>query len=1023
MAPFRRWLTGLALLTLAAAALLGAAPYQPARAAGTAAAGLDILAGRVPVIDGDCSDFSDVTPLTFADASGTGKIFLKFADPQLYVCLNGSLGSFKGRFARLYLDPQGNGAGYEFAAKDDYALQVGIPDGINATFNGTDVANGYTANAALAGSWNGKTKADANGESVEWSVDYKNFGIQPCQLFGLAGYHHWLTGIGDDYGWPSKQWFDQPRTWQLARINTGQCGGQNGRIAYIYRGATGPAAAFYNLLNGAGYTVDLITLSSVMTTVFSTPASGPNYELILIADDSGSLERWGSTAPPPDISADQVNRIRAANIPIIGLGEGGYAFFGKLGLYIGWPNGWHGPNDRVKRAAGAPAAYYTGIAGDPVQLYGAAVNEVGVYLNAPPSDVQAIGLEVASNDHAGIIQQGCRLLWGFSGDPSAMSANGTAMFLNAVNYMHVFQCAPEPPPPVECVVTKSADPATGSPVTPGQIIKYTITYTNCRPEPVKLADSIPADTIYVPGSASDGIAPGADGSLIWTIPATPNPGSSGTKTFRVRVSDTQCHNQRTVNNRAGLLIPGQLPVTSNVVTHPVTCPPITLPNNDPPYAEQEVQIHPYPLITGTPSAISVRLSNSSNTAQAVRVSFQTSPQRFGIGINFATFDSRLVTLPAHGNAIVTSSYTPVSSGHYCIQIKIEDASPTPQYAPIYTWRNLDVTEDLQAGVPDTLPFKVANPTGATANITLVVDNTCPGWSASVAPTTLTNVGPNGGDVRDATLTVTPPSPATLGSGCHIDVQGWIGDTLIGGIRKLDVPPVHLPTDIAPPWLEPEISVSPNPPVAGQPAQICVALQNPLNVAKNVTLEYAVADFGAGIAFTTLATRNLALPANSNANYCTPWTPSSSGTLHRCIQITLKQPGYRDMHSQLNIDLRRISIVTLLQLDIPLGVRNPDGVPHRLELRPTLYGLDPLWRIRWLGDPPPDQIGANQTLNLRLGFERIAQAGLQPAQFGIGTRTFGDEQRVDVAVVLDGVETGGFTIKLQDGSMFLPITRR
>ena len=51
----------------------------------------------------------------------------------------------------------------------------------------------------------------------------------------------------------------------------------------------------------------------------------------------------------------------------------------------------------------------------------------------------------------------------------------------------------------------AAASAAGRPVTPvtlGQIIQYVITYTNCTQAVVKLVDSIPADTIYVPGSAS-----------------------------------------------------------------------------------------------------------------------------------------------------------------------------------------------------------------------------------------------------------------------------------------------------------------------------------------------------------------------------------------------------------------------------------------------------------------------------------------------------------------------------------------
>jgi hypothetical protein len=381
--------------------------------------------------------------------------------------------------------------------------------------------------------------------------------------------------------------------------------------------------------------------------------------------------------------------------------------------------------------------------------------------------------------------------------------------------------------------------------------------------------------------------------------------------------------------------------------------------------------------------------------------------------------------------IVESTFTPVSSGHYCIQIKIEDNSPNPKYKPIYTQRNLDVNESLKPGVKDDLVFKVANPLTTTANINLVVINTCPGWIATVSPAVLAAVGPNGSDVRNATLSVTPPNPVILGSGCHIDVQGWIGDKLIGGIRKLDVPPVHLPTGVNPPWLEPEISLVPNPPIVGQPAQICVELQNPTALPRTVTLVYAVADFGAGIPFTTVGTKVVTLPPFSNAKYCINWTPSTGGTLHRCIQITLKQPGYQDMRSQRNIDLKPARPNKLDLLDFTFKVRNPDLVPHTLELSPTIYGIDPFWEIKFItdpGDPPPDVILPGQTLNLHMllvpAVQKTQLFGAAPTQAEPPSDyRFGDVSRVDVGILLDGEQVGGITAELSSSRILLPIIIR
>jgi uncharacterized repeat protein (TIGR01451 family) len=1017
---------------------LSSAPAAPLAALPGAAAGgvLSIpVSGVTPTLDAACADdYADAAALPYADLGGAaGKVSLKVAGDQLYVCVQAAPGSFKNRYGAVYLDPQGDGAGYTFAQKNDYALAAGVPGASdpasNGTFNGTGVANGYVPNSDLSGVWEARTIATANNETFEYKISAGRFFIKPCAIFGIAAYHHWVRDVGDDYGWPSNQYFDQPRTWQLARIDDGKCGTRTqGRIAYVYRGDRGSSSSFYNLLTANGYSVDLIPLGAVLTTDFSL------YQLTVIADDTGSLDQWGSAG-----STDaQIAKITAPNRPILGLGEGGYAFYGRLGLFIGWPNGWHGPQQLVFRDPGAPAAYYSSpndlSALSAVTLYTEPNNTVGIFLGEKgslvPSDAFVIGREPPNpipngtpSDHAPLIMQRCYGLWGYSGNPLIMTDNGQKLFVNAVQYTRTFQCPqPQTPPPDTCVkISKSADPPEGTPVAPGQVIRYTITYVfsnnpDCANRTAKIIDVVPADTIFVPGSASGGAAPGPDGALIW--PVAPAAGDQ-TLTFKVLVQDTLCRGQSKVLNRAQLLRPDVATLFSNPVVHPASCPPIGLPNDQPPYAEREVEITPYPLVTGTPSLIKVRLTNSSATPQAVTVSFATSPQRFGIGIPFSDFSTRSVVIPALGSAVVQTTFTPVSSGHYCIQIKIQGSG----FKPIFTYRNLDVTEDLTPGKPDDLVFKVANPTASAADITLVVVNTCPGWSAVVSPALLAAVGPNGADVRDATLTVTPPNPVTLGSACAIDVQGWIGDTLIGGIRKLDVPPVHLPHDVNPPWLEPEISVKPNPPSPGLPAQICIQLQNPLGITRVVTVEFSVADFGAGVPFTPVATQQFTLPPNSLNNYCVSWTPATSGTLHRCIQVVLKQPGYKDQRSQRNVDLRRAPLRDLSALDVPIVIHNDDLVPHKLTIDPRLIGIDPFWQPRIIidpGDPPPEQIGAGETLNLRLRLQAtpaLAAAGA-PSDFG-----YGDESRVDVSVKFDGEEISGFTVLLETPKIYLPIARR
>jgi len=968
-----------------------------------------------PKMDGSCTDYPGAVTRTFMDGNGlSASVFLVHNGLYLYVCIAAQPGTNPERFASLYLDPNGDGSNYIFSQQDDFAFHNSTT-GALTSFRGSGVANGYQPDPSLDPfvATNANT---SGGDGFEYQVDLHglDFGLG-CQLFGIATYHHWFAFSGDDYGWPSNHWFDQPRTWQLARLDDPQCTDlPGGQIAYVYRGNTPDASSYYNLLFNAGYMVTLIPLGNVLTTDFSI------YNLILIADDTGSLDQWGSSG----FTDAQVAQITSPNKPIIGLGEGGYAFFGRVGLFIGWPHGWHGPQDSMLKYGGPlDPSFFAGIPSNPVQTYLQPENSADIYVKADivPADVFPIGLEVPPEDHSSLILQGCRLLWGNSGNPYMMTTDGQTVFLNGVLFMRNFQC---PPPPTQpCIsIVKEADPASGTTVTPGQVIHYILTITLSKDpscdyvQSAVAVDSVPYGTTFIPGSASDGTSPGADGALVWNFPisfASP----VVTKEFSVVVTNAACDNF-VVANYATVQILGADPYMSNTVTHKVQCQPIGLPHRQPDFAEEEITVDPYPLIVGHPSTIKVRITNFTAIDQPVNVAFQTSPDHFGIGLSYSTFDSKSVMIPANGQVIVAGNLVPAASGHWCIQIVVTGPALNE---PLVTQSNLDVTEDLLPGVPDTLTFMVGNPTPNTADVLLVVDNTCPGWSAVItdpAGGVLPNMAPS--EVREAALQVIPPDPVTFGSGCHIDVQGWIGNTLIGGIRKLDVPPVHLPTNINPPWEEPEISFYPNPPVVGQPTQFCIELQNPLGYNRSVTLDYAIADFGAGMGFTPVQSQDFTLPPYSIAKYCITWTPSAGGTLHRCALVTLHQDGYQDETSQRNVDLVKVPLSGLGQIDVPFFVGNPDLVTHTLTIEPVLFGIDPFWHVQILPDPPPD-LGPGESMMLHLGFMGGGVEGVTAPTAALVP--YGDSQRVEVAILLDGMQVGGFTIELAARYNFMPLMSR
>ena len=242
-----------------------------------------------------------------------------------------------------------------------------------------------------------------------------------------------------------------------------------GDIAYVLSKDTISAAAFEALLKSEGYSVDLIPLSKVLATDF-TP-----YQMIVIADDTGSLGTWGD-------AAGQVKQIMAGQRPIIGLGEGGYAFFGQMKLAIGHGNGWHRSE---KAVIGKPALLYyqkpydlTGALAAPLDLYTDEVGEVGIHLPEPIADVIPLGREPNNKTHYPLIAQKvlvtrvrgkiCHQLWGFDGNPRQMTKAGQQLFANAVNF-GLSACSderPQDPTPTQTptVTPTRTPPPTWTPV-------------------------------------------------------------------------------------------------------------------------------------------------------------------------------------------------------------------------------------------------------------------------------------------------------------------------------------------------------------------------------------------------------------------------------------------------------------------------------------------------------------------------------------------------------------------------------
>jgi len=418
---------GPAQATSAAAVRQSVQPKSILTPSSTSIGILNIPQTDVPIkVDGQCNDaaYASAFSQTFTDGGGSGTVLMVHTATKLIICMIGTAGTFSQRSGAVYLDPQGDGNTYTYAEKNDFRLQVGILSGANTSYQGTGVADGYVTDAAVAGFWSGSATADPKSDIVEYEIDLASFAIGDCgQVFGLAVYHHAYAAVGDDYGWPSNKFYDQPRTWQLLKLTNGPCSTtRKGTVAYVFRGELSSAISFHNLLSGAGYTVTLVPLSDVAATDFSV------FHLIVIADDTGNLNTWGI----PPATAAQVDKIKAANKPVLGLGEGGYSFFGQLGLFIGWPQGWHGPQEKMWKTASSPGSIFTGTSSNPVNHYLSPQNSVGIYLGVPsiPSDVVPFALEdPQALNHSPLIIQNCRMLWGNGGNPYQMTVDGKTVFL------------------------------------------------------------------------------------------------------------------------------------------------------------------------------------------------------------------------------------------------------------------------------------------------------------------------------------------------------------------------------------------------------------------------------------------------------------------------------------------------------------------------------------------------------------------------------------------------------------------
>jgi serine/threonine protein kinase len=197
------------------------------------------------------------------------------------------------------------------------------------------------------------------------------------------------------------------------------------KLIYLYLTSSGLASDYQGFLAPYGYQVEALVLDAIPSVNFSS------FKAILIAPETGSNGEWG------DQAGSWANKIVSSNLPVIGLGEGGFNFFGKIKLLIGWPNGIDTSSKKVIALNTSDPIWRTPYAvtipsNNEVELYTKESASIASLQQPPlPGNILAYGQWPANVNQFPLIRQDGRyLLWGFRSSPRDFTTNGAALFLN-----------------------------------------------------------------------------------------------------------------------------------------------------------------------------------------------------------------------------------------------------------------------------------------------------------------------------------------------------------------------------------------------------------------------------------------------------------------------------------------------------------------------------------------------------------------------------------------------------------------
>ncbi len=198
-------------------------------------------------------------------------------------------------------------------------------------------------------------------------------------------------------------------------------------VGYIYDTDFETAQDYAKILERNRISVELLAVKAVGNTDLG------KYRLLLVGSDTGYLSNWGTP--------EAVTAISKSDKPVVGLGEGGYSLFGKLGLRTGFAHGAHDDTngrtyvmDRRHIIFNKPNRITIPLGGV-LGLYERS-GSVNILLEKIPWNISPLGRYPGSDKHYNLTLEDKRyFLWGFTGSQESLTKTGYSLFINVIRYM------------------------------------------------------------------------------------------------------------------------------------------------------------------------------------------------------------------------------------------------------------------------------------------------------------------------------------------------------------------------------------------------------------------------------------------------------------------------------------------------------------------------------------------------------------------------------------------------------------